>query len=45
MGEKKPKLVTKRKVETVRERAAKAAEKRDHQPRRRKIATVAVKPV
>ncbi len=45
MGEKKPKLVVRRKVETVRERAEKAAEKRTHEPRRRKVATAAAKPV
>lgn len=45
MATKKPKVVTRRKVETVRERADKEQAKKDKKPRTRKVAGAASKPV
>lgn len=44
MANKKPKVVTRRKAESVRERAAKVQQKKSSEPRRRKVAAVAAKP-
>lgn len=45
MPSKKPKIVTRRKVESVRERADKKLAKGTKEPRRRKVADAATKPV
>ncbi len=45
MAQKKAKIVVKRKVETVRERADKQQAKKDKQPRTRKVAAAANRPV
>jgi preprotein translocase SecE subunit len=45
MAEKKPKMVVRRKVETVRERADKQQAKKEKQPRTRKVTAAANRPV
>lgn len=44
MATKKPKVVARRKAESVRERAEKVQKKKAVEPRRRKVATAAAKP-
>lgn len=45
MATKKPKIVTRRKVVSVREQAEKQQAKKDKQPRTKKVASAAAKPV